>query len=67
MLKPNEVNYRCLTCRHYGFYKMITHGPYGYAGEIPCISCVHFSFVQDNYEPVSAPYQNNKEVGDVEG
>ena len=45
----------CKTCRHYGFYQMITNGPYGYAGEIPCVTCRHFSVAQDNYEPMYPP------------
>lgn len=43
----------CKTCRHYGFYQMITGGPYGYAGPIPCANCSRFSWDNDNYEPVS--------------
>ena len=41
---------KCKSCTHYGFYKMITGGPYGYAGEIPCVTCWRFLH-QDNYEP----------------
>ncbi len=43
---------KCDTCNHKGFREMIKK-PYGYAGEIPCLNCVHFSFVEDNYEPVN--------------
>jgi hypothetical protein len=43
----------CRTCRHYGFYRMITEGPYGYAGVIPCTTCSRFSVVLDNYESCS--------------
>lgn len=43
----------CKTCRHYGFYQMITSGPYGYAGPIPCNTCSRFSMTEDNYEPAT--------------
>ncbi|MFA6359054.1 MAG: hypothetical protein WCY09_10450 [Candidatus Omnitrophota bacterium] len=43
----------CKTCKHYGFYEMITHGPYGYTGKIPCATCINFSFEYDNYEPAT--------------
>ena len=43
---------KCKRCRHYSLYKMITEGPYGYSGPIPCQNCKHFSCVQDNFEPV---------------
>lgn len=39
----------CKTCVHYGFYRMITEGMYGYSGHIPCANCKHFSWVQDCY------------------
>jgi hypothetical protein len=44
---------KCRTCVHYGFYRMITNGPYGYSGSIPCTTCVHFSWSADNYTPSS--------------
>ena len=44
---------RCRTCVHYGFYRIITNGPYGYSGPIPCTTCVHFSWSADNYTPSS--------------
>lgn len=46
------MNYKCRTCRHYGFYQMIPNEAYEYAGEIPCLSCSQFTMAQDNYEPV---------------
>jgi len=53
----------CKTCASYGLYKMITSGkPFGYAGEIPCNTCHHFSFKQDNYTPISEAYNEPKEV-----
>ncbi len=46
----------CKQCQHHNFYKMITDGPYGYAGPIPCQRCSRFSVTQDNFEPInSAP------------
>ena len=42
---------KCQTCANYGFYRMITNGPYGYSGPIPCTTCVHFSWSADNYTP----------------
>lgn len=42
----------CETCRHYGFYKMITEGPYSYSGRIPCANCVRFKSQEDNYKPI---------------
>jgi hypothetical protein len=41
----------CKTCSNYHFYLMITGGPYGYAGRIPCVNCSRFSYAQDNYSP----------------
>ena len=41
----------CLTCFHRGFREMIKQ-PYGYAGEIPCLTCSRFCFVEDKYEPI---------------
>jgi len=51
---------KCKECCHYDFYKMITSGPYSYSGEIPCNRCVHFSFVEDNFEPIA----KNKDIPD---
>ena len=44
------VNENCKNCLHYGFREMIKK-PYGYAGEIPCLTCSRFSFTQDNFSP----------------
>lgn len=41
----------CKNCQHYHFYLMITGGPYGYAGRIPCETCSRFSHQQDNFSP----------------
>ena len=50
---------KCKECRHYCFYLMITGGPYGYSGDIPCTRCSRFSTVEDNFEPI-APQPANK-------
>jgi hypothetical protein len=54
-------NGACKNCNNYSFYKMITNGPYGHAGEIPCEKCSRFSFTHDNYEPREdrSPYDTN--------
>lgn len=57
---------KCKTCRHYGFYQMITNGPYGYAGTIPCTGCVHFSFDTDHYEPIVDKTGNQYGIGKIE-
>lgn len=44
-------NESCKTCQHYDFYVMITSGPYGYTGVIPCQRCSRFSSREDNYKP----------------
>ena len=41
----------CNNCHHYHFYLMVTGGPYGYSGIIPCLTCLRFSYQQDNYSP----------------
>lgn len=48
---------KCETCAHYGFYQMITQGPYTYSDKdiIPCITCSQFSPRRDNYEPMPIP------------
>jgi len=43
----------CKECRHYGFYQMITQGPYAYAGKIPCVTCGRFDPKEDNFEPIN--------------
>jgi len=43
----------CGTCTHRGFREMIKK-PYGYAGEIPCLTCSRFSWVKDRYSPIVA-------------
>lgn len=43
----------CSSCGSYELYKMVTSAkPYGYSGEIPCLSCSRFSWLKDNYKPV---------------
>lgn len=42
----------CKNCTHYHFYQMITGGPYGYSGDIPCTRCSRFASLQDNYVPI---------------
>ena len=42
----------CRQCAHYGFYRMITDGPYGYAGKIPCLTCKHLDWQEDNFTPI---------------
>lgn len=49
---------KCSECRHYSFYVMITGGPYGYSGEIPCLKCSRFSYLQDRFEPSGPNHQN---------
>jgi hypothetical protein len=44
----------CKTCRHYHFYLMITSGSYGYAGDIPCLSCSNMKWTTDKYEPLES-------------
>jgi len=44
---------KCNSCRHYGFYQMI-QAPYGYRGEIPCLTCSRFSPTTDNFEPINS-------------
>jgi hypothetical protein len=39
---------KCTTCLHRGFRDMMRQ-PYGYAGPIPCSTCRHFSYEEDNY------------------
>ena len=57
------MNGSCKTCRYYGFYKMITGGPYGYAGPIPCVNCSRFSSTEDNYEQAAiAPFPSGSEM-----
>jgi hypothetical protein len=42
---------KCKECAHYGFYQMITNGPYGFYGYIPCANCIHFITTTDNFSP----------------
>ena len=48
------MNGKCSTCIHRNFREMIKH-PYGYSGNIPCLTCIHYSFYEDNYCPVVTP------------
>jgi hypothetical protein len=40
---------KCKTCIHYGIYKMVMSGGHHYAGDIPCLRCVHYG-KNDEYE-----------------
>jgi hypothetical protein len=42
---------KCKDCQHYQIYKMITSGPYGYSGDIPCNRCIRFG-KNDEFVPV---------------
>ena len=54
------MTYKCKSCLHYGFYQMITRGAYGYAGDIPCDRCLHFTMSQDNYQPAEYKWSYTK-------
>ena len=40
---------KCKTCVHYGILKMITGGPYGYGGDIPCLRCSEYMKLHSEY------------------
>ena len=58
-MKDNKEknNMNCENCKHYSLKQMITEGPYGYSGKIPCLTCSRFSIKEDNFEP-----KNNEKV-----
>ena len=39
----------CKTCGNYELMKMITSGPYGYTGDIPCLRCCRFQQLNDEH------------------
>lgn len=44
----------CKSCGHYELYKMITGGPYGYSGDIPCLRCCRFQRMNDEYTAINS-------------
>lgn len=57
----------CKSCRHYQLYEMITHGPYGYSGYIPCQTCSRLSWRPDNYEPITRVEPGDEAIKFLEG
>lgn len=53
-MDKRQGGHQCMSCMHYSFYLMITGGPYGYSGPIPCSSCDHFRWTNDNYVPAGS-------------
>jgi hypothetical protein len=49
----NDADARtCKTCGNYDLFKMITSGPYGYSGDIPCLRCRRFLTANDEHTAV---------------
>jgi len=52
----------CKSCVNYGLYQMVTAGPYGYSGDIPCLRCSHFSTTEDNYVAATVSYSSSNKT-----